>query len=91
MSDDIIQNRNENPQETSSHKRSTANMRCDVDDYCKHLKDLALTPEQEAELLYTLWDMMRMFVEIGYGVDAINKIFPSIFENEGNSNQDLSE
>lgn len=56
-------------------------MNCNPDDYRDDIAALGLTPEQENELLTTLWEMMRTMVEIGWGVENINKIFPALSEN----------
>lgn len=59
------------------------------DEYRAHLADFNLTKAQEDELLHTLWDMMRMFAELGHGVNSINSVFPSIFENADQTDADL--
>lgn len=43
----------------------------DEDTYRQHLAPLALTREEEDALLQALWSMMRCFVDLGFGVDAI--------------------
>ncbi len=53
----------------------------DMDDYRDDLKNLDLTPEQEAELLTRLWEMMKSFVELGFGVDSMHLILPEIFNS----------
>lgn len=37
-----------------------------------------LTPEQESEFLHTLWDIMRGFVDMGFGEAALSRILPSL-------------
>lgn len=66
-------------------------MKCNPDDYRGDIASLNLTREQEDELLLTLWEIMRMFVEMGYGVHSINKVFPSIFEKADQAESDLVE
>lgn len=50
------------------------------DDYRADIASLKLSEEQENLLLHTLWEMMRMFVEMGHGVNNINSIFPPILD-----------
>lgn len=40
---------------------------------------LEFTEEQKDELLLTLWEIMRAFVEMGFGADSIQRVFPSVF------------
>lgn len=55
-------------------------MKCNPDDYRDELAAFELTKTQEDELLLTLWEMMRMCVEIGFGVDVIHNVFNSLAE-----------
>lgn len=41
--------------------------------------DLEFTQEQKDELLLTLWEIMRAFVEMGFGADSIQRVLPSVF------------
>lgn len=50
-------------------------MICNPDDYREFFKSEDMTPEQEDELILTLWEIARMFVEMGYGISPINNIF----------------
>ena len=43
----------------------------DPDEYREHLEDFDLTAEQENELLAVLWNIMRTFVDIGFGLDSV--------------------
>ncbi len=50
-------------------------------DYLDDLKDLDLTHEQKLDLLATLWDMLRGFIEMGVdlrSVDPCGQIFKGI-------------
>jgi hypothetical protein len=58
-------------------------MRCEPDIYREDIASLNLTREQEDELLQTLWEMMRTMVEIGWGVDTINRLLPELFDKTG--------
>lgn len=55
-------------------------MRCNPDEYREDLAVFNMTREQEDKLLYSLWEMMRIFCEMGHGVSAINKLFPELFD-----------
>ena len=59
----------------------------DVEDYKPYLDGFDLTDEQAEELLHTLWQIMSRFVELGFGVDSVQILFPGIFEKafEGES------
>ncbi|MEN8129340.1 MAG: hypothetical protein ABFS45_03925 [Pseudomonadota bacterium] len=48
----------------------------DPDKYREHLDEFDLSEEQQNELLETLWNIMRTFVEIGFGLDSV-QIFSS--------------
>ena len=47
----------------------------DAAKYRTHLASLALTDEQERELLETLWSIMYSFVELGFRVDVCSALF----------------
>jgi hypothetical protein len=47
----------------------------DVNKYRSHVEDFDLTEEQKIELLETLWSIMTAFVDLGFGVDAVQYIF----------------
>lgn len=55
-------------------------MNCNPDDYREDISAFNLTRKQEDELLLTLWEMMRTMVEMGWGVDTINRILPHFEE-----------
>lgn len=48
--------------------------------YRPYLEEQGLTTEQENALLEALWDIMRSFVELGFGVDTIHNIIPALRE-----------
>ncbi|MCI0466835.1 MAG: hypothetical protein L0Y57_07505 [Beijerinckiaceae bacterium] len=43
----------------------------DLKKYQSHVEDFDLTAEQKVELLQTLWAIMTAFVDLGFGVDAV--------------------
>ena len=50
----------------------------DADEYRPYLDGFDLTEEQANELLATLWDIMKAFVELGFGVDSIHRFLPEL-------------
>lgn len=60
----------------------TINMKFDPDKYRHAIAELKLSKEQEDELLLALWDIMRMFAELGHGVNSINTFFPDVFKKD---------
>jgi hypothetical protein len=55
-------------------------LKCNPDKYRHAIAELDMSTEQEDELLFALWDIMRLFAEVELGVNNINSIFPSVFE-----------
>ncbi|WP_086930204.1 hypothetical protein [Agarilytica rhodophyticola] len=60
-------------------------MNCNLDDYRGDIAEFNLTKEEEDELLLTLWEMMRMFVQIEHGIDSTNMFSPDLLENSDQS------
>ncbi len=44
-----------------------------VDDYRQYVEDMGLSPEQEQELLETLWTIIVSFVDLGFGVEPVQQ------------------
>jgi hypothetical protein len=63
----------------------------DPERYRHHLEGLAITPEQEAEFLAALWSVMTAFVDLGFGVDSVQRLFPAMIENAGAGTEDDSQ
>lgn len=59
----------------------------DPDKYREQLAEFALTREQENELLATLWQIMRTFVEIGFGLDSVQLFSAPMVENTGSESE----
>ena len=55
-------------------------LRLDHEKYRGYLEEYELTTEQENELLETLFNIMRTFVEIGFGLDSVQNVFSGIVE-----------
>jgi hypothetical protein len=54
-------------------------MKCNLEDYRSDIAEFNLTKAQEDELLLSLWEMMRMFAEMGFSARTINSFLPQIF------------
>lgn len=52
----------------------------DIAKYRAHLDSLELTDEQAAEFLTVLWHIMIAFVDLGFGVDAVQCLLPEMHE-----------
>lgn len=50
----------------------------DAAEYLPHMEEFDLTEEQATELLATIWEIMKAFVDLGLGVDSIHQIFPEL-------------
>jgi hypothetical protein len=44
------------------------------------LKDFDITEEEKVAFLQTLCLIMKTFVDIGWGVDSIQRVFPALME-----------
>ena len=52
----------------------------DLEKYRKDLSGFEMTTEQENELLQVLWNIMSIFVDIGWGVDTVQLVLPDLFK-----------
>ena len=59
------------------------------EDYRHHLEGMALSKQQQNELLETLWQIMSTMVDIGWGVDSVQMMLPELFENAGQDSEKL--
>lgn len=50
----------------------------DVGKYRPYLDDFDITEEQKAEIIRILWNMMISFVDLGFGQESVQRIFPAI-------------
>jgi len=55
----------------------------DPDQYRDDISEYYPTKEQQDEVLRILWDVMRTFVDIGWGVDGVQMVLPELFEKAG--------
>ena len=51
----------------------------DISEYREELQALDVPDDQAAEMLSILWDIMRSFVELGFGVDSVSAVLPEAF------------
>lgn len=52
----------------------------DAEEYLPYVAEFDLTEEQASELLATLWEIMKAFVDLGFGVDSIHEFLPALKE-----------
>lgn len=57
-----------------------APLKLDHEAFREDIAELELTDEQERELLQTLWNIMCVFVDIGWGVDTVQLLFPDLYK-----------
>lgn len=60
----------------------------DAEEYLAHMSEFDLSEEQARELLATLWNIMAAFVDLGFGVDSIHRIFPELNGFSGEADAD---
>jgi hypothetical protein len=54
----------------------------DVSPYMEDLRDFDISDEEKIAFLESLCLIMKTFVDIGWGVDSIQRIFPPLMETE---------
>ncbi len=59
-----------------------APLQLDPDEYREDLAEFGLSKQQENELLQTLWNIMSIMVDIGWGVDTVQMFLPGLFEKD---------
>lgn len=57
----------------------------DAENYRHHLEEFDLTQDQQNELLETLWHIMSTMVDIGWGVDNVQRMIPELFNHESHA------
>lgn len=73
MTDHVVSNPFDVP--AKAERRALPAPALDPADYSEELAALALSPEQEAELLEILWSIMGFFARTGFEVDVCGLIF----------------
>ncbi len=66
-------------------------MRFNPDEYREDIAEFGYTKEQQDEFLRTLWDIMCVFVDIGWGVETVQNFLPEIFEKSVQDSVNLLE
>ncbi len=66
-------------------------LKLEPDDYCHHLSEFDLTEDQQKELLQSLWYIMSILVDIGWGVDTVQMLLPELFTEVAPDSQKLVE
>lgn len=61
--------------------QSPPKLELDPDEYRHYLKDVKVSDEQAEQLLEGLWHIMRTFVDIGWGLETIQKLLPELAES----------
>lgn len=56
----------------------TSPLALDVARYREHIGGLDLTEEQERELLTALWNILVTFVDLGFGVESVQRVLPEL-------------
>ncbi|MCG8604368.1 hypothetical protein MJD09_05130 [bacterium] len=66
----------------------TGSLAFDAAKYRRHVEDFDLTEEQKIELLQALWSIMKAFVDLGFGVDSIQRFIPELAANPSEPGKD---
>lgn len=59
----------------------TAPLKLDPEKYRAELAEYELSPEQENELLQTLWNIMSTFVLMGWGLESTQTVLSALFKD----------
>ena len=63
----------------------------DADRYLPMAEGLAIPEEQKEELLRTLFEIMKTFIDLGFDVNAVPYLLPEIFNKDAALNADMVE
>lgn len=63
-------------------------LQLDAQRYTPYLADLELDERQRLETLAALWNIMRAFVDLGFGVSAVQAVLPFMRAASPTSEQD---
>ena len=77
-----------NPTNSEDQVPSLPPPELDVETYREELASLGMTTEQENKLLETLWNIMRIMVDIGYGMDAVQMVVPALMNGSVENSTD---
>ena len=63
----------------------------DLEKYRPLIAEFEMSEDEKNALLESLWHIMKAFVDMGFGVNSIQILFPELFENpSGNVDEMLS-
>ena len=65
-------------------------LKLNEDEYMAHLDAFDLSDAQKRELLQTLWNIMSILVDIGWGADTVQMLLPDLFEAAGDDSGKLT-
>ena len=71
---------NRDQTDLTGHETALAPLPFDFEKYEPYIGDLEVTDEQARELLETLFNIMSMFVDMGFGLDSTQTILGSMIE-----------
>jgi hypothetical protein len=77
------QNKKERSTPEKSGDKFITPLTLDPNKYRSYLEEFDLTEEQENELLAILWRILSTMVDIGFGLDSVQMLFPAMIENAG--------
>lgn len=63
----------------------------DADDYREYVQDMNLSDSQEQELLGALWSIIVQFVDLGFGIEPVQRaksITPCLCPDDGSTKED---
>lgn len=60
--------------------QSPPKLEFDGDEYRHYLNDVEISDEKAEELLRALWEIMRTFVDLGWGLESIQMFLPDFLE-----------
>lgn len=66
-----VNNTTEGDSQTNGETSPITRLTFDPEKYRAHLEEFEFTEAQQNELLETLWYILRTFVDIGFGLDAV--------------------
>ena len=66
-------------------------LKLDPDEFREDIAEFGMTREQEDEYLQTLWNILCIFVDLGWGVETVQNFLPELFEKAGQDSGNLLE
>ena len=66
-------------------------LKLDPDEFREDMAEFGMTKEQEDEYLQTLWNILAIFVDLGWGVETVQNFLPELFGKDGQDSGNLLE